>query len=246
MSDLLENAMAEWFARAITGAALDETQFAAEHHVSVEELRAALAFAPQILERHRQASADDCEPAHLLGPGSQLGDYEIQTEVGRGAMGIVYRAVQHPLERTVAIKVLAPHLVHDRARRERFLREAQAVAALDHPHIVRVLAAGEQEGVAYLAMEWVPGRTLADLLQRSLAQRLRPVDAARLCEMLARALHHAHERGILHRDVKPANVLIDASGAPRLADFGLAKRLADTVATASGDLMGSPAYASPE
>lgn len=184
------------------------------------------------------------------GPGVTLAlpavvGYEMIEELGRGGMGVVYKALQVNLNRVVALKMLvAPGAVSLRTR-DRFRREAEAVAALRHPGVVPVYEVGEEAGCPYLTMEFVPGGSLDRRLNGS------PVPeeyAARLLVALARAVQHAHEHGVIHRDLKPANVLLDEAGAPKLADFGLAKRLVadDAGLTGSGDLIGTPSYMAPE
>jgi serine/threonine protein kinase len=144
--------------------------------------------------RHRKA-----------GPGRTLAAYEIQEELGRGGMGVVYRAWQTDLKRPVALKMILPAAHAEPERLARFRREAEAVARLQHPHIVQVYEIGEQDGVPFFSMELVEGGSLA----RHLAGRPQPPrEAAQLAEVLARAIHYAHQRGVLHRDLKPANILL--------------------------------------
>jgi hypothetical protein len=171
--------------------------------------------------------------------------YEIEGELGRGGTGVVYRATQTGLNRPVALKVLVAGPFAGPALRARFLLEAESVAALEHPNVVRVFAFGESGGHPYLTMEFVPGGTLADLIKRNgpLAGRR----AAELMMKLAGAVAHAHSRGVVHRDIKPLNVLLTAEGEPRLTDFGLAKvGRADQNLSATGQVLGTPAYMAPE
>jgi hypothetical protein len=173
-----------------------------------------------------------------------FGDYEIQAELGRGGMGIVYQARQVSLNRPVALKMLRAGLLADGDEVRRFQNEAEAVALLDHPGIVPVHEVGEHDGQRYLSMKLVPGGNLAD---RMAAYRDDPRAAAALVAEAAEAVHHAHMRGILHRDLKPANILVDAQGHPHVTDFGLAKRLeADRELTLSGTILGTPGYMAPE
>lgn len=155
-------------------------------------------------------------------PLGRLGDYDLLEEIGRGGTGVVYRARQSTLGRDVALKVVAlgPWAAPD--QRLRFRREATATAALRHPNLVTVYEAGEADGHAFLSMEWIEGKTLADLVRDG---PLHPERAARYGRAIAEAVAAAHARGILHRDLKPANVLIDPADQPRVADFGLAKAL---------------------
>lgn len=174
----------------------------------------------------------------------RLGDYELLEEVGRGGMGVVYRAHQISLNREVALKVLPGGEFARPEFRRRFRGEALIVAQLRHPNIVAIYDVGEQEGVAYFTMEWVPNRTLGDLVQRGPVSALK---AARYLSTLAKAVHFAHDRGVLHRDLKPTNILLDSFDEPRLSDFGLARSLAGgSDLTLTGQALGSPAYMSPE
>jgi WD40 repeat protein len=173
-----------------------------------------------------------------------FGDYEILGELGRGGMGVVYRARQVSLNRQVALKMLRSTLLAGDDERRRFRNEAEAVALLDHPGIVPVFEVGEHDGQNYLGMKLVEGASLADAPSRF---RDDPRAAARLVAEAAEAVAHAHTRGILHRDLKPANILLDAEGRPHVTDFGLAKRLAgDAEQTRSGTILGTPAYMAPE
>ncbi len=176
----------------------------------------------------------------------RLGGYELQHEIARGGMGMVYQARRSADGAAVAVKLLTGgELASDESRR-RFLREAEAAAALEHEAIVRTHEAGEHEGQAYLVMELVTGGTLADSARR---HPYSPRLAAELAEEIARAVAYAHSRGVLHRDLKPSNILLDTAGRPHVADFGLARRMDHATAselTVSGQVLGSPAYMSPE
>jgi tetratricopeptide (TPR) repeat protein len=172
--------------------------------------------------------------------------YEILGELGRGGMGVVYRARQPSLNRLVALKVLGASAQVGDPQLARFHAEAQAVARLHHPNIVQIHEVGEHEGLSYLALEFVVGGSL-DRRLRGTPQEGR--QAARLVEVLARAMHHAHEQGIIHRDLKPANVLLqdDTLLAPKITDFGLAKNLeSPSDLTHTGQVMGTPSYMAPE
>lgn len=176
-------------------------------------------------------------------PGSHFGDYELIEELGRGAMGVVWRARQCSLKREVALKVILPGALGTRAARQRFQTEAEAAAALDHPHLIPVFQVGEFDGQPFYAMKLVEGGNLESRLRDFVRQ---PRAAARLVALVAAAVHHAHQRGILHRDLKPANVLLDGDR-PLVTDFGLAKRLCDPAeVTLPGTVLGSPAYMAPE
>jgi tetratricopeptide (TPR) repeat protein/tRNA A-37 threonylcarbamoyl transferase component Bud32 len=174
----------------------------------------------------------------------QLGDYELLAEVGRGGMGVVYRARQKSLGRLVALKMIrAPELASADERR-RFRNEAETAAGLDHPSIVPVYEVGEHGGQLFFSMKLVEGPSLAERPDRF---RDDARDAARLVAEAARAVHHAHQRGVLHRDLKPGNILLDGDGRPHVTDFGLARRVeGDTTVTQSGMLVGTPGYMAPE
>ncbi|WP_148595897.1 serine/threonine-protein kinase [Aquisphaera giovannonii] len=186
------------------------------------------------------------EPDRPARPPFALPDYEVLAELGRGGMGVVYKARHRRLNRVVAVKTLhagsaAPEAI------TRLLAEAEAVARLRHPHIIQVHGIGDCDGRPFLEMEYVPGGSLADRLD---GRPRPPRAAADLVEALARALHEAHRLGVVHRDVKPANVLVAEDGTPKLTDFGLAKLLGDSdnpaAVTRSGALLGTPSYMAPE
>jgi tetratricopeptide (TPR) repeat protein len=176
-----------------------------------------------------------------------LGDYRLDEVIGQGGMGVVYRAEQLRLRRPVALKILAPELAGDASFRERFLRESQIAASLDHPHVVPVFDAGEADGLLYIAMRYVAGSDLRALLRREGA--LAPERASAMLDQIAGGLDAAHARGLVHLDVKPSNVLIATATAPDaeleafLTDFGLSRAEADRVAGVAG---GSAPYMSPE
>ena len=194
------------------------------------------------LARRLQQSLEQHAPDEYPLP-RHVGDYELQEEIGRGGMGTVYRAQHGKLDRTVAVKLISrqfsrPGLV------ERFHAEARAAAALDHPGIVPVYDVGSSGRCVYLAMALITGGTLSDAVRSS---PLSPRRAAELLREIAQAIQFAHEHGVIHRDLKPSNILLEAGGRPRVADFGLAKRVdADVSLTASGDVIGTPGYMPPE
>jgi len=183
----------------------------------------------------------------------QLGDYDLVEELARGGMGVVYKARQRGLDRMVAVKVvLAGHFASLREQ-ARFRTEARAAAALQHPNIVAIHDVGEVDGLPYFSMDYVEGRTLAQVVADGPLEAKRP---ARYLKNIADAIHYAHEHGVLHRDLKPSNILIDAHDQPRVTDFGLAKRLDDAPgdappppgfeATLTGETIGTPGFMPPE
>jgi hypothetical protein len=173
-----------------------------------------------------------------------FGDYEIQSELARGGMGVVFRARQISLNRPVALKmILAGQLAND-TDVKRFYTEAEAAANLDHPGIVPIYEVGQHEGQHYFSMGFVEGQSLAQRLARG---PLPPREAAALMVKVAEAIEFAHQHGVIHRDLKPGNILLDRNGNPRVTDFGLAKRLqSDSGLTGSGQIMGTPSYMPPE
>ena len=187
------------------------------------------------------------DPALSTGsPPPVFGDYEILHELGRGGMGVVYRARQRSLNRDVAVKLILAGQLASPHELRRFRTEAEAAAMLDHPNIVPIYEIGEHEGRHYFSMKFVDGRPLSDCLAELRAWKS-PRDIALLVAVLARAVHYAHQRGILHRDLKPANILLDAQGRPHLTDFGLAKVMErDHGLTHSNAIMGTPDYMAPE
>jgi streptogramin lyase len=179
-----------------------------------------------------------------LQAGEVFAGYRVTGVAGRGGMGVVYEAQQLDLERPVALKLIATPLARDEAFRERFVRESRAAAAIDHPNVIPVYSAGEDDGRLYLAMRFVDGEDLRTLVQRE--GPLAPARAAAIIAQIGNALDAAHARGLVHRDIKPANVLLDRDHA-YLTDFGLTKRLTgETTMTGSGRWVGTLGYIAPE
>jgi WD40 repeat protein/predicted Ser/Thr protein kinase len=181
------------------------------------------------------------EPA----PWARLANLELHEELGRGGMGVVYRARQTGLDRTVAVKVLLRARFAGAEERERFQREARAAARLKHPGIVGIFDIGEDDGVPWFSMEHLPGKNLEQVVHdHPLAAR----DAAEHVRRVAEAVQHAHDHGVLHRDLKPSNILLDHEGEPRVTDFGVARldSRTDSNLTRTGQVLGSPGYAAPE
>jgi non-specific serine/threonine protein kinase len=186
----------------------------------------------------------------VLGPGSQIGPFLIEQELGRGAAGVVYLAHDTKLDRSVAIKSLPAELMENPKARTRFAREARVLASLNHPNIATIHEAIEEaEGVGYLVLEYVPGQTLAE---RIAGARLKPQEALEIAQQIAEAVAAAHEHEVIHRDLKPGNIKITPEGKVKVLDFGLAKALGgegadkQSTITEPGRIMGTPAYMSPE
>ncbi|MEU6916729.1 serine/threonine-protein kinase [Streptomyces olindensis] len=197
----------------------------------------------------RETSVFSGRPSELI--GQQIAGYRIEQEIGRGGMAVVYRARDLRLERTVALKLLAPELARNDTFRRRFTHESRAAAAIDHPHIVPVFEAGETDGVLYIAMRYVAGSDLRHVLDRE--GPLPPATAVRVAAQVASALDAAHEHGLVHRDVKPGNILVSRgtdSDHPEhvyLTDFGLTKKsLSLTGFTTVGQFVGTLDYVAPE
>jgi eukaryotic-like serine/threonine-protein kinase len=178
---------------------------------------------------------------------SKLGRYAIQSELGRGAMGVVYKATDTALERTVAVKTVNMALERDGAEKyeARFYQEARAAGSLNHPNIVTVYDVGKEGNVAYMAMEFIEGAELRSLLAEG---RALPVSqAVSIAAQVAEGLAYAHEHGVVHRDIKPANIMVLSDGPVKITDFGIARMRANTdELTQSGMMLGSPKYMSPE
>jgi TolB-like protein/Tfp pilus assembly protein PilF len=197
-----------------------------------------------------EASCDQANAAHskqavsaatMLG---ELGDYELLEEIGRGGQGVVFRARQKSLNRSVALKVISLGQWASKAHLKRFRREAEAAASLDHPSIVPIYEVGERDGQCYFSMKFVEGGQLDEVVRQA---PMSVRQAAELIVKVARTVHYAHEHGILHRDIKPGNILLDQKGEPHLTDFGLARLVeSESSVTQTLDVLGTPSYMAPE
>ena len=177
--------------------------------------------------------------------GKNIGQYQIQEQIGQGGMATVYRAYQPSINRQVAIKILPSQYAQDPNFVKRFEQEARAIAALEHPHILPVYDFGTQEGLTYMVMRYIKSGTLSNLMGQPLSNER----IVRLVGDMARALDYAHKQGVVHRDIKPTNILIDRNGEALLTDFGIAKLMESSGATqltGAGSVLGTPAYMSPE
>lgn len=201
-------------------------------------------FGDQRVARRAYASLDDVTPVISLQRARRFGDYELIDEIGRGGMGIIYMARQRSLNRIVAVKTIIGGQVASDSDVRRFRTEAEAAAKLQHPNIVTVHEVGEHKGQHFFSMEYVKGTNLGEKVRD---HPLEPRTAARYVKAIAEAIQCAHEHGILHRDLKPTNVLLDSSDRPRITDFGLAKLMEhDSSLTVSGAVVGTPGYMAPE
>jgi serine/threonine protein kinase len=173
----------------------------------------------------------------------KIGRYVIKSELGRGGMATVYRAFDPSFDREVAIKVLPREMLHDPQFRSRFEREIKLVAALEHPSIVPVYDVGEENEQPYFVMRYMPGGSLSNLIEQG---KFSIQDTARIVEKIAQGLAYAHRKGVIHRDLKPDNILFDDNGEPFISDFGVAK-FAEAAGSLTGSgVIGTPAYMSPE
>src|SRR5947199_5762214 len=215
-----------------------------------------------LLARPSVAPGDDCAPVENVESSdanaalrvkkaprpaktlANFGDYELLEEIGRGGQGVVYRAHQKSLNRTVALKVIGLGHWATQAHLRRFRLEAEAAASLEHPGIVPIHEVGERDGSCYFSMKFVEGGQLDEVVRREPMPIRR---AAELIANVARTVHYAHEHGILHRDIKPGNILLDAKGEPHLTDFGLARLVeSESSVTHTLEVLGTPSYMAPE
>ncbi|HJT33375.1 MAG TPA: protein kinase, partial [Pirellulales bacterium] len=249
----LEQVLAEYLRSAERGENPDRQAFVAAHPDLADELRSFF-HSQDALQRMaaplRAAALDPTLPGleqTAPTPGTLLryfGDYELLAEIARGGMGVVYKARQVSLNRIVALKMILAGQLASPQDVERFHLEAEAAANLDHPGIVPIYEVGEHERQHFFSMAFVDGPSLA---QRLTVGPLPPVQAAELIRKVAEAVAFAHTRGVIHRDLKPGNILLDADGQPRITDFGLAKRIAgDKQLTATGQVLGTPSFMPPE
>jgi serine/threonine-protein kinase len=259
----LAKLMDQLLAEARTGSPAGVDRLAADNPDLADELRKLWAVASLAEEFGSQSSLHDTDAnqggplsrfAQTAAPTPTFGDYELYEELGRGGMGVVYRARQKSLDRIVALKIILGGSAATNADLARFRGEAETAARLNHPHIVPVYDVGQHDSLPYFTMRYVTGTTLA---QRLAEGPIPGREAARLLAPVARAIAKAHQQGVLHRDLKPSNILIDAEGRPYVSDFGLAKRLVPDSAddsrtrplgplTQTGAILGTPGYMSPE
>lgn len=174
----------------------------------------------------------------------RAGKYKIEAELGTGGMGTVYKAIDPESGNPVAIKVLLPELSNDRLLVSRFMREVNVMRELHHPNIVSILDSGEESGMVYLVMEYIDGPSLGGIMKE---EGILPVGKSlKIAIQIAEALHYAHEHNVIHRDVKPANIFLKGGEEAKLGDFGVAKSAGATRLTATGGIVGTPLYMSPE
>jgi serine/threonine protein kinase len=174
----------------------------------------------------------------------QIGRYQIIGMIGKGGMGFVLKGYDATLQRQVAIKVLYPHLAQDENTVARFLTEARTAASLQHPNIIAIYEAGEDKGLYYFVMEFVDGKDLGTIIRER--GRLRLEEALPILEQIGMALDYAHQRGIIHRDIKASNIMVTVEGLVKVTDFGIARVLGGERFTQTGVLVGTPEYMAPE
>lgn len=233
--------------RAAKGEAIDivaECELHPEFADDLKELWGAVMIANAVGSDSKNFADKTADITQAFELPCRIGDYELQEELGRGGMGVVYKALHVSLNRIVALKMLLRGRFASADDQARFRAEAEAIAQLDHPNIVPVYEVGQLEGHVYFSMKYVQGKTLQ---QQLVDGPMDPNEAAQLMSSVAKAVDFAHRRGVLHRDLKPSNIMIDEEGQPHVNDFGLAKQLsARDSLTRSGAVIGTPAYMSPE
>lgn len=251
-SRAINAAIVQYLSAVERGEPHDRQAFLDNHAALASELGRFLADYEALLSATLRSWDDDCTAASGGSTASaataplprMFGPFELVEEIARGGMGIVYKARQAGLNRTVALKMILAGQLASAAEVERFYAEAQAAATLDHPHIVPVFEVGAHEGQHYFTMALVEGESLAGRLVRG---PLPVREAAAIVRDVALAADYAHQHGVVHRDLKPANILIDAAGQVRVSDFGLAKREADASGlTLTGQVLGTPSFMAPE
>jgi WD40 repeat protein/tRNA A-37 threonylcarbamoyl transferase component Bud32 len=256
---LLEGVLEEYMRRLDGGEVVDRDRLLAQHPELADELRSYFAATDEVERLQRLAGRERPEspPSRSLtrtgeslpqsSAGRCIGEYELLEPIGHGGMGIIYKARQVRLQRFVAVKMIRPDRLTSPTDVLRFRSEAEAAASLDHPNIAPIYEVGEHEGEHYFSMKLIEGGSLAQNLPRLAANVPAGVS---LLMAAARAVHYAHQRGVLHRDLKPVNILLDSDGRPYVTDFGLAKRLDRKAGTASlteqGMIVGTPSYMAPE
>ncbi len=253
---ILADLVNRFLQRVQAGEAIDPDTFAAEHPEYAAALRDVLPAAAALADFQDSERSASIPPIRDGVPEAGiLGDFRITREVGRGGMGVVYEAEQISLRRRVALKILPVGAARDPRQLARFHVEAHAIATLNHPNIVPIFAVGSDRGVHFYAMQFIEGRSLAEVIAERRQDRekagqddpgLSLAEAARLGLQAAEAIGHAHAMGILHRDIKPANMLVDGRGHLWIVNFGLARMQAESDLTGTGDLCGTLRYMSPE
>jgi formylglycine-generating enzyme required for sulfatase activity len=245
MHDEIPGPVDAFLDRCLRGERVDVAAFLADHpELDAEERERVAKLARAFLDGATAAAAGPREAP----PRERIGDFRLLRKLGEGGMGVVWLAEQESLRRVVAVKLLCSHALGSPRAADRFQRESRTVARLHHPGIVPVLAAGVDDGVPYLAMEYVDGCGLDEIAAGAVArgERVRTLDAVRWCRDVARALACAHAEGVVHRDVKPSNIRVPSDGRALLLDFGLARAADEPRLSVDGQFVGSPSYAAPE
>jgi WD40 repeat protein/tRNA A-37 threonylcarbamoyl transferase component Bud32 len=250
---LLDKVLADYMERLDRGEAVDRAQLVADHPGLAKELQSYFTGGDEVARLGRVGQSETEVPAGPVETAAAeaqdrcVGDYDLLERIGQGGMGIIYKARQRSLQRLVALKMIRSDRLASPADHLRFRSEAEAVASLDHPHIVPIYEVGTHNGQPFFSMKLIEGGSLAERLPALAAD---PRAGAGLLATVARAVHYAHQRGLLHRDLKPANILLDEQGRPHVSDFGLAKRLGpkpgEESLTEQGAIVGTPNYMAPE